>query len=149
MICFGINPSTAEPNNLDPTLTRVSKYAITNGFDSWIMLNIYPQRQTNPQDMHSQLNEEWHKENVEHISNLLAGKNYTIWAAWGENIAIRPYLMDCLKSINEVVQSTDCRWYALGQSEKQHPFHPLYRGRGFRLYISPLLAFDIKDYTKG
>lgn len=31
LICFGINPSTAEPNNLDNTLKSVSRIAKANG----------------------------------------------------------------------------------------------------------------------
>jgi hypothetical protein len=42
LVCFGLNPSTAEPNNRDPTVTRVHKFARMNGFHGFIMLNGYP-----------------------------------------------------------------------------------------------------------
>ena len=51
LICIGINPSTAEPDNLDNTLKSVSRIAGGNGFDSWIMFNVYAQRATRPDDM--------------------------------------------------------------------------------------------------
>ena len=41
LICIGINPSTAAPDDLDNTLKSVSRIAAHNGFDSWIMFNVY------------------------------------------------------------------------------------------------------------
>ena len=40
LICIGINPSTAEPENLDNTLKSVERIALGNGFDSFIMFNV-------------------------------------------------------------------------------------------------------------
>ena len=38
------NPSTAIPEQLDPTLKRVQKYAKNSGeYGAWYMLNVYPQ----------------------------------------------------------------------------------------------------------
>ena len=48
LVCIGINPSTAQPGALDPTLKSVERLAAANGFDSWIMFNVYPQRATDP-----------------------------------------------------------------------------------------------------
>ena len=58
LICIGINPSTARPNALDPTLKSVERIALGNGFDSFIMFNVYAQRATSPDDMERTLNEE-------------------------------------------------------------------------------------------
>ena len=38
LVCIGINPSTAQPGALDPTLKSVERLAAANGFDSWIRL---------------------------------------------------------------------------------------------------------------
>jgi hypothetical protein len=70
LICIGINPSTAEPDNLDPTLQSVARIAAGNGFDSFIMFNVYAQRATRPDDMDKTWNKELHRENMlafEHI----------------------------------------------------------------------------------
>ena len=37
LICVGINPSTARPGALDPTLKSVERIARNSGFDSFIM----------------------------------------------------------------------------------------------------------------
>ena len=46
LICIGINPSTAQPDDLDNTLKSVERIALGNGFDSFIMFNVYAQRAT-------------------------------------------------------------------------------------------------------
>ena len=48
LICVGINPSTARPGALDPTLKSVERIARNSGFDSFIMFNVYAQRATSP-----------------------------------------------------------------------------------------------------
>ena len=48
LICVGINPSTARPGALDPTLKSVERIARNSGFDSFIMFNVYAQRATTP-----------------------------------------------------------------------------------------------------
>ena len=48
IICFGINPSTANDEKDDPTISKIRKIASENNCDGWIMLNLYPQRATNP-----------------------------------------------------------------------------------------------------
>ena len=51
LICVGINPSTAAPDALDPTLQSVERIARSNGYDSFLMFNVYAQRATRPDDM--------------------------------------------------------------------------------------------------
>ncbi|MBV1756433.1 MAG: DUF1643 domain-containing protein [Dethiosulfatibacter sp.] len=68
LICIGVNPSNAEPEKLDNTLKSVERVAEANGYDSWIMLNIYPQRATDPNDLHSQINFDLDYENISHIA---------------------------------------------------------------------------------
>ena len=41
LICIGINPSTAAPDDLDNTLKSVERVALHNGYDSFIMFNVY------------------------------------------------------------------------------------------------------------
>ena len=37
LICVGINPSTAAPDALDPTLQSAQRIALNNGYDSFLM----------------------------------------------------------------------------------------------------------------
>lgn len=127
LVCFGINPSTAEPNDLDPTLKTVSKVATLNGYDSFIMLNVYPQRATDPNGMHAALDPALKVENEQHISNLVGGRNLTLWAAWGSLIGKRPFLPVLLKDILDLPAVSQSTWVSRGAvSGAGHPHHPLY-----------------------
>jgi hypothetical protein len=127
LICIGINPSTAEPENLDETLKSVERRANYNGFDSWIMLNVYPYRATDPDELPSEFNVELHQRNLFHIKTLLKNKQPTIWAAWGALVNKRPYLKTCARGIFEITQEMNCKWVMFGKPTKEgHPHHPLY-----------------------
>ena len=65
LICVGINPSTARPDALDNTLKSVERIALGNGFDSFIMFNVYAQRATSPDDMEKNCNPALHRENLD------------------------------------------------------------------------------------
>lgn len=94
LITIGINPSTAEPEKMDNTMKSVERIAMGNGFDSFIMFNVYAQRATDPNQMNKEINPMLHKENMQAFQWILenSGKNPIIWAAWGTNIERRKYL---------------------------------------------------------
>lgn len=130
LICIGINPSTAAPDDLDNTLKSVERIALGNGFDSFIMFNVYAQRATKPDDMDNELNEKLHKENMNafrYILSLYEKEKPSVWAAWGTIVEMRPYLKNCLRDMVDIGTEYQARWYSSGAiSKKGHPHHPLY-----------------------
>lgn len=129
LITIGINPSTAEPDNLDNTLKSVERIAHGNGFDSFIMFNVYAQRATNPDYMDAELNEALHKENMRAFRWVLerSGECPAVWAAWGTIVEKRPYLKHCLEDMVVEGNRFGAQWYMAGKpSVKGHPHHPLY-----------------------
>ena len=132
VICAGINPSTAEPDNLDPTLKSVSRIAAANAFDSWMMFNVYAQRATRPDDMDTERNELLHHENMEAFRTLLqlaacSGRKPIVWAAWGAIIEKRSWLMDCVRDMYMLGEDFGALWVCAGKCSKAgHPHHPLY-----------------------
>lgn len=146
LICVGINPSTAAPNDLDNTLKSVERIALGNGYDSFIMFNVYAQRATRPDDMERTFNPRLHTENMAAFRYALeqtrSGRP-AIWAAWGNIIEKRPYLPRCVRDMIAVGQELDARWFSAGKrSAKGHPHHPLYLRKG-----SPLDPFDVETYV--
>ena len=129
LICIGVNPSTAAPDDLDNTLKSVQRIAAGNGFDSFLMFNVYAQRATRPQDMERERNEALHRENMaafEYILGLSSGAP-AVWAAWGNIIEQRRYLKDCVLDMIEIGERYGARWYTAGKrSARGHPHHPLY-----------------------
>ena len=128
LICIGINPSTAQPGDLDNTLKSVQRIAHGNGFDSFIMFNVYAQRATDPDAMEKTCNEALHRENLEAFRYVLSiGENPTVWAAWGTIIEKRDYLKTCVKDMIAAGEAFGARWVCAGKcSKKGHPHHPLY-----------------------
>ena len=132
VICAGINPSTAEPDNLDPTLKSVSRIAAANAFDSWMMFNVYAQRATRPDDMDTERNELLHHENMEAFRALLqlaacGARTPIVWAAWGAIIEKRSWLMDCVRDMFMLGEDFGAQWVCAGKCSKAgHPHHPLY-----------------------
>ena len=147
LICIGINPSTAAPDDLDNTLKSVARIADGNGFDSWIMFNVYAQRATRPDDMDRELNEHLHRENMKAFDYILSrtaenGVSPAIWAAWGTIIEKRPYLPDCVREMVRLGQRYGGHWLCAGKcSAKGHPHHPLYLRKD-----EVTRTFDIEEY---
>ena len=143
LICIGINPSTAQPGDLDNTLKSVQRIAHGNGFDSFIMFNVYAQRATDPDAMEASCNWALHKENLEAFRYVLSiGENPTVWAAWGTIIEKRPYLKDCLKDMISAGEEYGARWVCAGKcSKKGHPHHPLYLRKDELIRPFPVTAY--------
>ena len=128
LICVGINPSTAGPDKLDPTVNSAKRIALSNGYDSFLMFNVYAQRATRPDDMEKSCNACLHQENRRAFAYLLSlSPRPAVWAAWGNIIEKRPYLMDCLRDFAHVGKAAGARWLTAGPLLKSgHPHHPLY-----------------------
>ena len=128
LICIGINPSTAKPDDLDNTLKSVERIALSNGFDSFIMFNVYAQRATDPDAMEKSCNLALHRENLEAFRYVLSISDApAVWAAWGTIIEKRAYLPDCVRDMVAAGQEFGAQWYCAGKiSKKGHPHHPLY-----------------------
>ncbi len=128
LICIGINPSTAEPDNLDNTLKSVERIAHGNGFDSFIMFNVYAQRATSPDDMEKQCNPILHEENLKAFRYVLSiSEKPVVWAAWGAIIEKRKYLPDCVRDMLIAGEAFNTQWVCAGAiTKKGHTHHPLY-----------------------
>ena len=145
LICVGINPSTAKPDALDNTLKSVQRIADGNGFDSFLMFNVYAQRATRPDDMERQCNLRLHEENMKAFRYLLSiAEKPAVWAAWGAIIEKRRYLPECVADMLAISREYDARWFCAGPiSKKGHPHHPLYLRKDEKLKL-----FDAEEYLK-
>ena len=145
LICIGINPSTAAPDDLDNTLKSVQRIALGNGFDSFIMFNVYAQRATSPDDMEKNCNAALHRENLEAFRYVLSiSEQPVVWAAWGAIIEKRGYLATCVRDMLEAGRELGASWVCAGAiTKKGHPHHPLYLRKDEK--IKP---FDVAQYLE-
>lgn len=141
LICFGINPSTASPQNLDNTVKKVKVLALNNGYKNWIMLNIYPQRATNPNDLHLVCDNNLRTLNLDYIEKVLSAfTNSDILFAYGNLITKRKYLNDNLNGIITLIKSSNWNGLCLciKLTKMGNPIHPLYQNNN-----SKFICFSI------
>lgn len=131
LLCFGINPSTACPESIDNTIRKIINISRYNGYENWIMLNVYPQRATNPSDLHIECDEDLVQSNLLHIRNI--SKNYSdsdVLLAYGNLISKRKYLKNCLEEILSLLND-GCRRSIkiIKLTRNGNPVHPLYQSK--------------------
>ena len=143
LIVIGVNPSTADEKKSDPTIVRVMGYMQRNSFDGFLMINVYPERSTNPGNLSKELNQQLHRRNLLYIEGILAKhKNATILVAFGNSISIRSYLKGCFNDKINIASKYNPTWKQIGNLTKcGNPRHP---SRGF---YQELADFDINYYV--
>jgi hypothetical protein len=143
-IC-GINPSTADQQQSDTTLTKVIKFADLLGYRGFVMFNVYPLRAIHPNNLPNIRNDMVVQQNITHIIHIFERISQpTIWAAWGNTIAKRDYLKVCLQEIVDALHVYTPQWIHGGElTTLKHPRHPS------RLpYWSKFQQFDIDSYVQ-
>lgn len=145
LFVVGLNPSTANIENSDTTVAKVETVANNNNFNGFVMCNLYPLRSTDPNGLPQNEDEILLKTNQHQVINLAKDvQNPVFWAAWGSNIALRPYLAQALHALSLEVQVLEGKWLHYGDLTKSgHPRHPS------RLSYSWIFSeFDIVSYVQ-
>lgn len=138
LFVIGLNPSTANESSPDPTMQFTMRIAEYNGYDGFIMLNLYPLRATKPKDLPKDYDIELHKQNLYEIENLLKSRtNVDVWLAFGNGICKRKYLSSCFEDILKLLEKYDAHLYYINSLTKSgYPPHPLYQKKNyFKDYI--------------
>ena len=158
VIVIGVNPSTADEKKEDNTMTRVKKKLDSRKYNSFVMINIFPLRKTNPKELpkinYLNENDEFlHKQNLlaisyilkemqKDISNNSIEKDIKVWCAWGSTIDDRKYLRGYLKDIIELFNKYNVKYYHVGPISKNcNPHHPLFVSDSYNLE-----DFNINEY---
>ena len=145
LFVVGLNPSTADTEKPDPTMQSVMRIAEYNGYDGFVMINLYPKRATAPKDLPQACDPVLHRNNLEYIKKVLVELvpfdvrkgtsqegDVDVWLAYGNNIDRRDYLLECLRDIIKVFEPHHPRWYHINSlTGKGHPRHPLYQKVGY------------------
>jgi hypothetical protein len=145
LFVIGLNPSTATQNKSDPTVSRVRKIALSNGYDGFVMLNLYPERSTHYNNLPFISDNTIYLKNIDEIIKLLSKVvSPKIWVAWGEPITSRNYFGQALFDIYERSKSLNVHWLNYGNLTKSgHPRHPSRAS-----YDWTMSEFNIKDYIE-
>lgn len=132
LLWIGLNPSTADEMNDDPTIRRVRGFSrstpATGGieFDGVLIANLFPLRSTDPRGLKSDDLDRWHDLNLLFIEQM-AAESFRIIVGWGRHGApgrvARDYARDVLGVLRRVAP---LRIYCLGRNSDGTPKHPLY-----------------------
>jgi hypothetical protein len=116
----GLNPSTADENNLDPTLRRIRSFTTREGLGSFVMANLFAFRATNPKVMKAHPspigieNDGWIKR--------FASEAQFIVCAWGSHGDLEK--RD--EHVERLLKETRKPLYCFGRTASGKPLHPLY-----------------------
>lgn len=117
---IGLNPSTADETEDDPTIRRCIRFAKDWGYGSLWMLNAYAFRATDPHVMKAQGANALGPLNNEYIAQTVALCGMVV-AGWGTHC--HPARE---QAIAEIVNASNRPLYCLGLTKDGHPRHPLY-----------------------
>ncbi len=118
---IGLNPSTADEHQLDPTLRRIRAFSARWGYAYFVMLNLFAWRATDPADMKA-AGDPVGPDNDEWIARCSSGVD-RVMLAWGEHGVH-------LGRDQAVLGLLDRRkTYCLERNASGRPKHPLYVSR--------------------
>jgi hypothetical protein len=116
VLFLGLNPSTADEKNNDPTVRRCIRFAKDWGFGTLLLANLFALRSTNPIELYN------HKDPVgcsnDDILTLISASAKEVVFAWGT----KGGFMDRDQIIKKIYPNASC----LGVTKGGHPKHPLY-----------------------
>lgn len=117
VVFIGLNPSTADATQDDPTIRRCIGFAKLWGYDSLCMVNLFAYRATDPKDM-QRAKDPIGVENDHYLKQMIDKADLVV-AAWGGN-------GEFLARDEKVKLLFDKMVYCLGRTKHGHPRHPLY-----------------------
>ncbi len=120
LVVIGLNPSTADHQQDDPTIRRCVGFAKREGLNALVMLNLFAVRATDPRDMKGVDNPIG--DNDQTLAGLASKDDGNVWlAAWGAHGTYRNRAADVVRLVTPYVTL-----HCLGITNAGQPRHPLY-----------------------
>lgn len=116
---IGLNPSTADETNDDPTIRRCIDYTKRWGLDAYVMTNLFAYRATDPEVM-KKAEDPVGPQNDRYLIELAKSAGIVI-ACWGNHGAFK----DRAAHIKPLIPNLQC----LVLTKTGEPGHPLYLGK--------------------
>lgn len=117
---IGLNPSTADEIENDPTIRKCIGFATRWGFNAMCMTNLFAFRATDPKVMRKHPSPVG-QDNLQHLLNIGGGAALVV-AAWGVNGVHMYQDLTVMQEISNIGVKLKC----LRKTKHRHPEHPLY-----------------------
>jgi hypothetical protein len=126
LFTVGLNPSTATREKADTTVAKVERVAQREGFDGFVMLNLYPVRATDYRELPRAVDSVAFETNLLKIEALVASvRRPTVWAAWGGCVSYHSYFEQARDELRHRLERYEPRWVCFGApTAGGHPRHP-------------------------
>ncbi len=156
LLCVGINPNTADIDKLDPTSRNVEKIAKNNGYDGWILVNLYPKRGADVSLLEIEPDQKLFWENLYLIKDIVRKNNFgfdKVWLAWGNDIDSfnQVYLKEAAYHLYKMLSEFELEFVSAGKNISGHPTHPNPQAIAQKLRENSqdvkLTNFDFKSYA--
>jgi len=118
-VFIGLNPSTADETEDDPTLRRCVNFAKQWGYGKYVMVNLFAYRATNPSELIKQEKPIGYKNNY-HIKSVCFNADLVV-AAWGNYGT----LLNRDKKLLKLLKHIPLKCFNI--TVKGQPAHPLYQ----------------------
>ncbi len=156
LLCVGINPNSADGERLDPTSRNVEKIALNNGYDGWILVNLYPRRAKKVSFLEREPDKKLFGQNLKLIQSIVSKNQFgfdQVWLAWGNDIDAlhQPYLKEGAYHLCTMLQRFNLDFVSAGTNNSGHPTHPspqaMAQKYGKKSQDVRLTSFDVKSYV--
>lgn len=115
---IGLNPSTANEVEADPTIESVRRISEHNGYGGFYMMNCWAFVATKPEDLkHNPVSDEWNN----NLLTVTASKCKDIVFAWGNFSVVKD------KGRDVELKEMFPRAKVIGKNKNGSPKHPLYQ----------------------
>lgn len=114
---IGLNPSTADELNDDPTMRRCASFAKSWGYGGYYMTNLFAYRTAYPTELFK-VNDPIGNDNDKWIIEIASRVDKVI-LAWGVNGTFK-------NRDSEVYELVKSKSFYIGLTKEGHPKHPLY-----------------------
>jgi hypothetical protein len=115
-----LNPSTADEQQLDPTLRRIQGFSEAWGYTHFVMLNLFAWRATDPADMKAAADPVGPDNDAAIVR--AAGEAAIVVCAWGNHGAH----LERSSAVTEILRKKKIKLHALRVNAGGEPAHPLY-----------------------
>lgn len=130
LLVIALNPNTASSNKHDSTTRNIEKIAKDSGFDGWILFNLSPVRDPEPENLIKEADKKLQQSNLNHFCKIIEDESWNIknvWLAWGNGVIKRNYLTDTAVKMLDYLKEMDINYYCINRTQQHHPYHSAQR----------------------